>query len=169
MAALRAEPHFTPAEYLARERAAEIKSEYIDGAIVATSGAGRNHSRITGNIARVLGNQVVDRECEVYSADMRVRAAIRRPAYLYPDVVMTCGEQQLEDEMLDTLLNPTVIVEVLSPSTERYDRGKTFMYYRAIESLQEYLLIARTPCRSNTTSGRARVGCCRNGTGWPIR
>ena len=143
MAAPSPEARMTPAEYLAREREAEARSEYIAGAIVARSGASPAHNQITANLSRVLGNQLVNRDCAVYTAALRVRAGTGRPAYLYPDAVVTCGEPQLEDAARDTLLNPTVIVEVLAPDTEQYDRGTKFMAYRALESLQEVLLIAQ--------------------------
>jgi Uma2 family endonuclease len=136
--------HYTPEEYLALERQAEYKSEYIDGQIVAMSGASRKHGLISGNIFRVLGNQILTRPCEAYAGDMRVKVRThRKVSYTYPDVVVVCGEPQLEDRQLDTLLNPTLIVEVLSPSTEIYDRGTKFEYYRALPSVQEYLLVAQ--------------------------
>jgi Uma2 family endonuclease len=132
---------YTPEEYLAFERQAQYKSEYLDGEIVAMSGASRAHNLITVNLARVLGNQFVERPCEVYTSDMRVRVNPR--TYAYPDVVAVCGEPDFEDEELDTLTNPTVLMEVLSPSTESYDRGKKSARFRKIPSLQEYLLIAQ--------------------------
>ncbi|HEX8146127.1 MAG TPA: Uma2 family endonuclease [Pyrinomonadaceae bacterium] len=136
--------YLTPGEYLAVERQNEYRSEYIDGEMVAMTGASRRHNIIAVNITSSLDRQLADRPCEIYAGDMRVRIASRREyAYTYPDVVVVCGEPQFEDEHLDTLLNPTVIVEVLSESTERYDRGKKFSFYRAIESLAEYVLVAQ--------------------------
>jgi Uma2 family endonuclease len=134
--------YLTPIEYLAIERKAEYKSEYIDGEIVAMTGASRKHNLIAVNIARELSQQSKGRPCEVYSGDMRVRVPSTRLS-TYPDVVVVCGEPQFEDDQVDTLLNPTLIVKVLSESTELYDRGKKFGFYRTIDSLSEYLLVAQ--------------------------
>ncbi|HEX8069721.1 MAG TPA: Uma2 family endonuclease [Pyrinomonadaceae bacterium] len=138
--------YLTPEEYLALERKVVYKSEYIDGVIVAMTGASRKHNLITFNITRELSQQLRGRPCEGYASDMRVRVPSPR-VYTYPDVVVVCGEPQFEDEQVDTLLNPTLIVEVLSESTERYDRGKKFGFYRTIGSLAEYLLVAQDECR----------------------
>ncbi len=140
------QPHYTAEEYLALERKAEYKSEYVDGMIIALAGASRSHSLIVFNLARGLGPQLVGRPCEAYVSDMRVRVS---PAglYTYPDLVAVCGEIFFEDEHTDTLLNPTVIVEVLSPSTEAYDRGEKFAHYRRLESLQEYVLVSQARVR----------------------
>jgi Uma2 family endonuclease len=137
-----AQPVVTPAEYLALERRAREKSEYVNGRIYAMSGASRLHNLIAGNIFGELRNQLRGRPCEVYVNDMRVKVQ-RTGMYTYPDVVAVCDEPRLEDAELDTLLNPSVIVEVLSPSTERYDRGEKFAHYRRLESLQEYVLVAQ--------------------------
>lgn len=134
--------YLTPEEYLAIERKAESKSEYINGEIVAMTGASRQHNLIVVNIAGELRQQLRGRPCEIYSNDMRVRIPSTR-LYTYPDLVVVCGEPQFEDDYLDTLLNPTLIIEVLSESTEGYDRGKKFGFYRTIPSLAEYLLIAQ--------------------------
>jgi Uma2 family endonuclease len=134
--------YLTPAEYLAIERKAEDKSEYIDGEIVAMTGASRKHNLIVVNISSEISQQLKGRPCEGYSNDMRVRVPSTR-LYTYPDVVVVCGEPQFEDDQVDTLLNPTLIVEVLSESTELYDRGKKFGFYRTIDSLAEYLLVAQ--------------------------
>jgi Uma2 family endonuclease len=138
--------YLTPAEYLAIEREAEYKNEYIDGEIVAMTGASRRHNLIAINITSELRRQLKDRPCEVYGSDMRIRVPSSR-LYTYPDAVVVCDEPQLEDDYLDTLLNPTLIIEVLSKSTEAYDRGKKFSFYRTIESLAEYLLIAQDECQ----------------------
>lgn len=140
--------YLAPEEYLAAERRNEYKSEYIDGEVFAMTGASRRHNLITINLAREVSQQLRGRPCEAYVGDMRVKVASKREyAYTYPDVVIVCGEPRFEDGHLDTLLNPTVLVEVLSESTERYDRGKKFGLYRAIESLAEYLLVAQDECR----------------------
>ena len=138
--------YLTPEEYLAIERRNEYKSEYVDGEMVAMTGASRRHNIIAFNIANALGPQLRGRPCEGYPSDMRVRIPTTR-AYMYPDVVVVCGEPQFEDDYVDTLLNPTVLVEVLSESTERYDRGRKFGFYRTIESLAEYVLVAQDECR----------------------
>jgi Uma2 family endonuclease len=138
--------YLTPSEYLSVERKSEYKSEYIDGMIVAMTGASREHNLIAVNISREFSRQLKGRRCETYASDMRVKVPSTR-LYTYPDVVVVCGEPQFEDGELDTLLNPTVIVEVLSASTEMYDRGKKFGFYRTIESLAEYLLVAQDECR----------------------
>lgn len=137
-------PHaaITPREYLARERQAETKSEYVRGEVFAMSGASREHNLIAANIARHLGNQLRDRECEVYQSDMRVKVS-STGLYTYPDVTVVCSEPQFEDAELDTLVNPKVLIEVLSPSTADYDRGGKFAHYRRLPSLLEYLLISQ--------------------------
>jgi Uma2 family endonuclease len=132
----------TPEEYLARERMAEAKSEYRDGEAYAMAGASRAHNLITLNTAGELRAALRSRPCETYMNDMRVKVAKSR-LYTYPDVVVICGEPRFEDSKGDVLLNPTVIVEVLSPSTANYDRGDKFFHYRRLPSLQEYVLIAQ--------------------------
>jgi Uma2 family endonuclease len=134
--------HYTAEEYLKRERAAEVKSEYINGSIFAMAGASNEHNVITANIARLLGNQLLNRPCQTTSSDLRVKVS-ETGLYTYPDVVVVCGKPEFEDEAADTLLNPTVIFEVLSPSTEAYDRGAKFHHYWRLRSLREYLLVAQ--------------------------
>jgi Uma2 family endonuclease len=134
--------YLTPEEYVAFERKATYKNEYIDGEVVAMTGASRRHNIIGVNISGELRQQLKGRTCEAYASDMRVRIPSKR-MYTYPDVVVVCDEPQFEDDYLDTLLNPTVIIEVLSKSTERYDRFKKFAFYRTIESLAEYVLVAQ--------------------------
>ena len=130
----------TPEEYLAFERAAEYKNEYFDGEIIAMTGASRKHILITGNIAAELRAQLRGRPCETYPSEMRVRIPSAN-LYTYPDVVVACGTPEFEDAEVDTLLNPVLIVEVLSKSTSSYDRGAKFDYYRTLPSLEEYLLV----------------------------
>ncbi len=142
MATVAAQTYITPQEYLALERKAHCKSEYIDGHIIAMAGASRTHNRITLDISTELNLQLRGKHCEVFSSDMRVQTSAD-DAYFYPDVVVVCGQQAFEDDRLDTLLNPIVIVEVLSPSTERRDRGEKFTRYKQLDSLQEYLLVAQ--------------------------
>jgi Uma2 family endonuclease len=132
----------TPEEYLAMEREAEFKSEYFQGKIFAMAGALQPHNLIAANVIRVLGNQFLQRDCKVYPSDMRVK--IRKIGkYTYPDVTVTCGKEVFEDDHRDTLLNPVVIFEILSHSTEARDRGEKFQHYQFIESLVEYILIAQ--------------------------
>ena len=129
-------PYLTPQEYLARERRAETKSEYLRGGVFAMSGASRNHNLVATNVAAELRQQLRDRDCEVHQSDMRVKIS-STGLYTYPDVTVVCGEPEFEDEEVDTLLNPKVIVEVLSPSTADYDRGGKFTHYRRLPSLRE--------------------------------
>jgi len=142
MSAILAEKLYTPAEYLALDRAAAYKSELIDGHIYAMTGATREHNLISLNIAAELRSQLKGRPCETYNNDMRIKGATARK-YHYPDVVVACGKAELEDEHGDTLLNPAVLIEVLSASTEAYDRGGKFADYRRIPTLREYLLVAQ--------------------------
>jgi Uma2 family endonuclease len=139
-------PFISPEEYLALERKAEYKSEYLNGEIFAMTGASRKHNLIATNIVASLSQQLRARPCEVYASDMRVKV-VATGLYTYPDVVVVCGEPKLEDDYLDTLLNPTLLVEILSPSTERYDRIAKSGYYRTLESLAEYLLVAQEEYR----------------------
>jgi Uma2 family endonuclease len=140
-------PDLTPEEYLALERQAQHKSEYVNGRIYAMTGASRAHNLIVGNLVRELGTQLRGRPCETYASDMRVKVN-QTGLYTYPDVVVVCGEPHFEDAQVDTLLNPTAIIEVLSESTESYDRGEKFAHYRRLQSLQEYVLIAQDKVRA---------------------
>lgn len=143
--ATKQQDNYTAEEYLAFERSAEMKHEYRDGEIVAMAGASRSHNRITGNVFRELDSKLrVKGDCEAYVSDMRVKT---KPNYSYPDVVVVCGEPKFEDAEVDTLLNPTVIIEVLSKSTEADDRGDKFFEYRAIPSVKVYLLISQNKMR----------------------
>ena len=135
-------PYFTPEEYLERERLADYKSEYFAGEIFAMAGASRTHNLISNNVSASLTTQLRDRPCEVYANDMRVQAD-GAWQYSYPDVVVVCGEPQFRDGREDTLSNPIVVVEVLSPSTEANDRGEKFMRYRQTPSLTDYVLLSQ--------------------------
>jgi len=141
--ASQAKQHYTPEEYLARERQAACKSEYYAGEIFAMAGASRWHNLIVTNVVRELSLQLKGRLCTTYPSDLRVKIS-PTGLYTYPDVTVVCGEAQFEDTQQDTLLNPTLIVEVLSESTEAYDRGGKFAHYRKLASLMEYVLIAQT-------------------------
>jgi Uma2 family endonuclease len=128
-------------EYLEQEREAEFKSEYYTGEIFAMSGASRRHNVVTTNITSEIRRQLKGGSCEVYASDMRVEVSDHH--YVYPDVVVACGEIRFKDGREDTLLNPTVIIEVLSPSTEKHDRGLKLREYQTLESLQEYLIVSQ--------------------------
>ena len=132
----------TPEEYLAIERKAEFKSEYFGGEMFAMAGASRQHCRITANLIGELHARLKGGPCQTFASDMRLRVPTT-VLYTYPDIVIVCGEPQFEDEIFDTLLNPRVIIEVLSETTASYDRGSKYRHYQQIESLQEYVLIAQ--------------------------
>jgi Uma2 family endonuclease len=130
----------TPAEYLAFERASELKHELRDGEIVPMVGAKRPHNEISANAILMVRGAFRGRNCRAYGPDMRVKA---NGNYTYPDLSALCGTGEFEDDEDDTLLNPSALFEVLSPSTELYDRGEKFEHYRQIPSLTDYLLIAQ--------------------------
>jgi Uma2 family endonuclease len=136
----------SPEEYLAIERKSEQKHEYFAGEMFALVGASKRHNLITANIIRLLGNQLLNSPCNVYPSDMRVKVSATGK-YTYPDVVVACAEEKFDDAENDTLLNPVLVIEILSASTEAYDRGKKFEQYQTIESLTEYLLVAQDPYR----------------------
>nr|WP_242022945.1 Uma2 family endonuclease [Pseudanabaena mucicola] len=124
-------------EYLAWESTQEMRHEYIDGEVVAMADGTRNHNRVSGNIFKILDDAFGDRQCEVYISDVKVQVE-RNRKYFYPDIVVTCDESDRDPQLV---LFPCLIIEVLSPSTEAYDRGFKFSQYRQFESLQEYVLV----------------------------
>jgi len=130
----------TPEEYLEIERQAETKSEYYAGEMFALSGASRYHNRIVRNLIATLHNRLRGGPCEVFPSDMRVKVEASG-LYTYPDVSVVCGEAEFEDEHFDTLVNPTVVIEVLSRSTADYDRGRKAEHYRRLDSIREILLV----------------------------
>lgn len=131
----------SPEEYLELERTAFEKHEYFDGEIFDMAGTSEEHANISSNINASLHFQLKKRSCKSYQSDLRVHIP-KTGLYTYPDVLVVCGKPQLlEDTFLDTLLNPILIVEVLSPSTADYDKGTKFEHYRTIESLREYVLV----------------------------
>lgn len=136
----------TAEDYLILERGSEMKHELLDGEMVAMTGGSSNHNLTTVNLAGELRQRLKQRPCRVYSGDMRVRIP-EVGIYTYPDVLVVCGEPRFEDEYRDTLLNPTVVIEVLSPSTEAYDRGRKFEHYGKLESLKEYVLVTQDQAR----------------------
>jgi Uma2 family endonuclease len=137
---------YTPEEYLRLERESDVRHEYIDGEIFEMAGAGKRHNQISANLMRLIGNRILERDCSIYSSDMRVKIPIPEK-YTYPDLVGTCGGEKFEEENEDTLLNPNLLVEILSKSTEAYDRGTKFEFYQTIESFSEYILITQEPYR----------------------
>ena len=134
------EPRYTQQEYLARERSAPHKSEYYRGQIFAMAGASPNHNRLVRNLLTQLDAQLRGSGCEVFPSDLRLYC----PAGLitYPDAQVVCGPLAFLDEQQDTITNPTLIVEVLSKSTERYDRGQKFELYRGLLTLKAYVLVS---------------------------
>lgn len=151
--AVQTKPFITPEEYLERERQADYKSEYYHGEIFPLgesrgtdpadmAGAQRNHVLLVSKIVTALNNALQDRTCLVFPTDMRVHVAAYG-LYTYPDVAVVCGEEHYLDEQQDTLVNPVLLVEVLSPSTESYDRGQKFAFYRSIPTLKEYALVSQ--------------------------
>ena len=135
--------YLSPEEYLALERQADYKSEYFNGVVYAMSGASLNHNTIVANVIIELGQQLRGRDCRILPSDIKVRMPDSRK-FFYPDVSVVCGEPQFHDERTDVLLNPILIIEVLSESTESFDRGKKFQAYQRLESLQEYILISQS-------------------------
>ena len=133
---------YTPEQYLALERKAAFKSEYDNGFISAMSGASLAHNRIAVNLTGAISPRLKDGPCERFVGDLRVCIS-SVGLYAYPNLVAVCGEPHFLDSELDTLLNPTLIIEILSPSTETYDRGRKFAHYRRAPSLREYVLVSQ--------------------------
>ena len=134
-------PYITPGEYLEIERSAEYKSEYYNGEMYALAGAGFNHNVILSNLAIFLGNHIRDKNCYQFINDMRLFIPVYS-LYTYPDVMIICSNIKFTDEKKDTVLNPLLIIEILSKTTESYDRGKKFEFYRSITSLKEYVMVS---------------------------
>src|SRR6056297_3355023 len=137
----------TPGQYLALERnSIDIKYEFFDGEVFAMVGAGRNHNRINVNLTVELGGKFKANKstCNLFSNDMRVKIAEN---YVYPDIVIYCGDAKFEDDEFDTLTNPIIIMEILSDSTEAFDRGDKFAYYQVIPTLKEYILVSQKKYR----------------------
>jgi Uma2 family endonuclease len=142
MSALVEETYYSPDEYLALERAAEEKSEYLDGIIYLMSGGTVEHSTISLNIGSELRAQLKGKRCRAFESNMKIGIPDSR-LFSYPDASVVCGEPVFRDQYRDVIINPTVIVEVLSSSTERFDRGKKFARYQQLESFTDYVLIAQ--------------------------
>src|SRR5215467_2329534 len=152
MSVVKTEPLYTIAEYLALERASEERHEYVDGHVYAMAGESPEHSDICSNLVTILNLQLRGTPCRVWTKDTKVRSGpeplsrrATRGLFSYPDLVVVCGAPQFHDAYRDVLLNPTVIIEVLSPSTEAFDRGEKFWRYRMwLPSLTDYLLVSQT-------------------------
>ena len=142
----RPQPHLTPEQYLEAERAAEFRHEYYNGQMYAMSGGSYQHGQIIGNLTAQLSKALNPRPCSVIPNDLRLRVS-PHGLYTYPDVIVICGEPRFADDRSDTLLNPALIVEVLSPSTEAYDRGFKSAQYRTVQSLEEYALVSQAEPR----------------------
>jgi len=132
--------YYTIEEYLAFERASQTKHELYKGEIFDMAGASLNHNKLQMNFTTAVGGFLKGTSSNVFGSDLRIHVPANG-LFTYPDAIIICGDPQLMDEAFDTVLNPSVIVEILSPATQRYDRGEKFMLYRSIPSLQEYILI----------------------------
>lgn len=146
------QPRHTVKEYLALERASEERHEYVDGQVYALAGESEEHGGICVNLVRELSTQLRGWPCRVWTKDVKVRSGptpkpyqTTKGLFSYPDVVVVCSERQYYDQHRDVLLNQTVIIEVLSPSAEAFDRGEKFRRYRTyIESLTDYVLVSQS-------------------------
>lgn len=139
-------PYVTVEEYLAIEESSEEKYEYWDGQIYLMAGAAPNHNLIASSVNFAIYSQLRGKGCFVFSSDMRVKEE-KTNLYTYPDLTIVCGTPSYEDTKPKTLTNPTVVIEILSPSTERADRGRKFQHYRNLDTLQEYVLISPSMAR----------------------
>lgn len=142
MSVLTKKQKYTPEEYLALEENAEFRSEYDNGEIVAMSGGSLNHAQITANLGRNIGNKISEK-CTALTTDVKVRVEKYQKFY-YPDVLIICNKPTFYQKRNDTIINPVLIVEVLSKSTEAKDRGEKMLAYRTLESLQEYILVSQS-------------------------
>lgn len=138
--------HYTPEEYLEFERNSQFKHQYYKGEIFAMGGASFAHGQLISNLIKLLGIHFEGSDCQAIPNDLRVKVD-KTGLYTYPDVAVVCGEPQFEDDVLDTLLNPKLLIEVLSDSTEAFDRGEKFAQYRTIKSLEEYILVSQRDYR----------------------
>ncbi len=132
----------TPEQYLVQERAAAFKREFLRGEVFAMAGGSPNHSLIAANFVGACWQSLKGKPCKVFTSDLRVKVNVSG-LYTYPDASIVCGELQFDDAQKDTLTNPTVLIEVLSESTEKYDRGAKSGHYRQIAALQEIVLISQ--------------------------
>lgn len=139
-------PFVTREAYLEADRKAEFRSEYVDGAVYAMSGGSHAHARLIARAGAVLESLLADGNCGTSVSDLRLRIG-KRNAYVYPDVMVICGEPEFDEGATDIVKNPVLVAEVLSPSTESWDRGGKFARYQTVESLREYLLISQDEMR----------------------
>ena len=150
----------SPKEYLEMERASDEKHEYFDGHIYLMSGASLKHVKVATNLTGKLFAFLEDKECNVLTENLRVTSP-SHDSYMYPDLLIYCGKEEMEDDQFDTLLNPSVIVEILSPSTRSIDKGRKMMYYKEIPSLKEYFMVdtdaQRVHCVRKQQSGDWRL------------
>src|SRR5436190_7358401 len=149
----------SPDEYLEMERASTEKHEYYNGYVIAMSGARLKHNQIAVNLYAKIGSYLDGKKCQVLPAVMRV-ATPNRDAYIYPDATIVCGEPLLEDEKFDTLLNPSVVFEIWSPSTQKNDMGNKLLSYKHINSLKKYIMI-NSPNRFAKVVRKQPEGACR--------
>ena len=149
--------HYSFAEYLTRERVADYRSEYFQGEIFAMAGGSRRHAMICDNLVARMLEKLRGGPCHPYSSSLRVKVAATGLT-TYPDLSIVCGEEKFDDQEKDTLLNPRLIFEVLSPSTERYDRGRKFNNYKQIPTLEEYLLVSQTDPRVERITRQGDIG-----------
>ncbi len=133
---------YSKEEYLKMEAAADYKSEYYNGEIFAMSGGSLNHSKICFNLNRRVGEAIDNKDCHGFESNMKLAIA-KVNSYVYPDLMVVCGDVELAENTSDVITNPVLIIEVLSPSTESFDRGLKFEYYRTIPSLKEYVIISQ--------------------------
>ncbi|MBA2563132.1 MAG: Uma2 family endonuclease, partial [Chitinophagaceae bacterium] len=138
----------TEDQYLELEREADHKSEFYKGEIFAMAGATKEHNKIVASLILEIGLHLKGRDCSIFPSDLRLHN-FENGLYTYPDVTIVCGEEKYLDDKFDTLINPTVLIEVLSPATENYDRGTKFMLCRTIPSLQNYILVSSTACAAD--------------------
>jgi Uma2 family endonuclease len=136
------QPQYTFEGYLAAEREADVRHEYVDGQVFDMVGASENHNIIVANLTTFILTQMKGRPCLVYANDMKVRIDAENVCK-YPDITALCGEREFLDDRRDVLLNPSLIIEVLSDSTEAYDRGEKFALYRRLPSLKDYILASQ--------------------------
>ncbi|GIV17467.1 MAG: hypothetical protein KatS3mg022_2902 [Armatimonadota bacterium] len=136
----------SPEDYLREERSSSVKREYIRGQVFAFAGASPAHNQIVFNLAGILHTQLRHTSCRGYASDLKVQTP-GQEMFAYPDLTVVCGEPQFRDEQKDVLLNPTLVVEVLSESTEARDRGEKFLQYIQIPSLRDYLLVSQSEPR----------------------
>ncbi len=137
---------YTPEQYLELEENSEFKSEYLSGQIFAMAGGSPEHSAIASNIGREIGTSLKREPCQVFNSDLRV-TIMQTSLKTYPDITVVCGEQHRHPLDNNSIINPTVLFEVLSPTTEAYDRGEKWAHYRRLDSLQEYVLVSQNKAR----------------------